>query len=52
MITENEKKSANFLRIVTVLQMLRNNSIITGGEYDKAKKYYQSLTGSDLIILN
>lgn len=50
MITETEKKSANFLRIITVLRSLRNDGTITEKEYLRAKKYYQNLTGADLMI--
>lgn len=50
MVTENNKKNINFIRIIAVLQSLRNGGIINSSEYARAKKYYQKLIGSDIII--
>jgi len=49
-VTETQAKSANFLRIVSVLQKLRDQEKITEKEYLRAKKYYQKLTGADITI--
>lgn len=50
MITETRTKSANYLQIITVLRHLREKGVITEKEYDKAKKYYKTLTGADIVI--
>lgn len=50
MLTEKETKSANFLRIVRMLKMLRDNGKITLKEYNRAKKYYKNLTGADIVV--
>ncbi|MCI6398091.1 MULTISPECIES: hypothetical protein [Oscillospiraceae] len=50
MITMSQTKSANFLFIVAVLKSMRDGAIITPAEYERAKRYYQKLTGSDLVI--
>lgn len=50
MITESQTKSANYLFIVAVLKDMRDSSVITSAEYDRAKRYYQKLTGADLVI--
>ena len=52
MIAEKRTKNANYLRIVSILKMMRDNQTITVKEYDRAKKYYSDLTGADLIIVN
>lgn len=51
MIAEKQTKSVNFLRIVSVLRSLLSNGIITPKEYARAKKYYQNLTGADIIVV-
>ncbi len=51
MIAEKQTKSANFLRIVSVLKRLLADGTITKKEYTRAKKYYQNLTGADIIIV-
>ena len=51
MITETDKKSANYLRIVFVLRALHKNGEISDEEYEKAKRYYKTMTGSDITIL-
>lgn len=50
MLSENQTKSANFLRIVQMLKILREDGAISGEEYRRAKNYYQKLTGADIII--
>ena len=50
MITMSQTKSANYLFIVVVLKSMRNSGAITAAEYERAKRYYQKLTGSDLVI--
>ena len=50
MISEYQKKSANFLCIITVLKELEASSMISQKEYEQAKKYYQQLTGADIIL--
>lgn len=50
MITEKQNKSANYIRIVTVLRNLLGNGAITEKEYNRAKKYYRNLIGADIII--
>ena len=52
MLAEKSEKSANFLRIVCVLQSLLESGIITAKEYSKAKKYYQEMTGADIIVVD
>lgn len=36
--------------IVAVLKSMREGGVITQAEYERAKRYYQKLTGSDLVI--
>lgn len=50
MITENQAKSANFLRIIAVLKELREQQKITEKEYYKAKNFYRALTGADIAV--
>ena len=50
MKTESVTKGANYLRIVSVLRSLRDDGTISQKEYNRAKEYYQKLTGSDLAI--
>ena len=50
MLSEAQSKSANFLRIVSVLRRLRQDGTINAREYDRAKKYYQRLAGADIIL--
>ena len=50
MISENQTKNANYLRIVSILKMMRDNQTITAKEYTRAKKYYGDLIGADIII--
>ena len=51
MLTECQTKSANYLRIIAVLQGLRDTNVISEAEYQKAKQYYKRLTGADIIVL-
>ncbi len=50
MIAQNETKNINYIRIVNILRSLRENGSITEKEYMRAKKYYQKLTGADIIV--
>jgi len=50
MLTEKETKSANFLRIISVLKSMLTDGTITENEYNKAKKYYHNLTGADIVV--
>lgn len=50
MVSERQSKSANFLCIVSVLRDLMAKGVITTKEYSRAKKYYQQLTGADIIL--
>lgn len=51
MIAEKQTKSANLLLIVSVLRSLLADGTISQKEYARAKKYYQNLTGADIIIV-
>lgn len=50
MISQKQLKSSNFVRILFVLKHLRDSGQITVKEYTRAKKYYQRLTGADIVI--
>ena len=50
MVSERQTKSANFLCIISVLKDLMNKGMISPKEYNKAKKYYQQLTGADIVL--
>ena len=50
MVSERQTKSANFLCIVSVLKDLMNKGVISPKEYNRAKKYYQQLTGADIVL--
>lgn len=50
MLAENKTKSANYLRIISMLKLLRDNGEITAKEYNRAKQYYKKLTGADIVI--
>ena len=52
MITACQSSSANFLRIIVILQRLRDQGVITEIEYQRAKQYYKRLTGADIVVLN
>lgn len=52
MIANNKTKNVNFLRLLRILQSLRDDEIITLAEYDRAKKFYKNLTGADIVIAN
>ena len=52
MITACQSKSVSFLRIIVVLQRLRDQGVITEKEYQRAKQYYKQLTGADIVVLN
>lgn len=50
MVAEKQTKSANYLRIVSMLRHLLSNGKITDKEYGRAKKYYKQLTGADIVV--
>lgn len=50
MIVEKQSKCANFLRIVAVLRQLLDAGKIDEKEYRRAKRYYQKMTGADIVI--
>lgn len=50
MLAKNTKQNANFIGIVFVLRSLRDDDLITLKEYNRAKVYYQKLTGADIVI--
>ena len=50
MIAVSQTKIANYLFIVAVLKSLREGGVLTQAEFERAKRYYQKLTGSDLVI--
>lgn len=50
MLSEHQNKNANYLRILMTLRALRQSGDITEKEYRKAKKYYQNLTGADIVL--
>ena len=50
MLSEHQNKNANFLQILMTLRALRQSGDITEKEYRKAKKYYQVLTGADIVL--
>lgn len=52
MMTETQTKSANYLRIMGILKTLLQQNKITQFEYQKAKGYYQRLTGADIVIID
>ncbi len=52
MRSESVMKSANYLRIVSMLRSLLSDGTISQKEYTRAKEYYRKLTGSDLIIVD
>lgn len=50
MVAEKQTKSANYLRIVSMLRHLLDIGKINEQEYGRAKKYYKQLTGADIVI--
>ena len=46
----NQNKDMNYARILEVLRHLRAKTVISEKEYRKAKKYYQKLTGANLVL--
>lgn len=51
-VTENAKKSVNFVRILIVLRRLRDDGIITKQEFENAKNYYRKATGADIYVVD
>ena len=52
MLSETQRKSGNYLCIVSVLKHLRDTGLIDAQQYSRAKTYYKKLTGSDLVIVD
>ena len=50
LLSEHQNKNANYLRILMTLRALRQRGDITEKEYRRAKKYYRTLTGADIIL--
>ena len=50
MLSKHQNKNANYLRILMTLRALLQRGDITEKEYRKAKKYYQNLTGADIVL--
>lgn len=50
MLAEVQTKSANYIRILSVLKALKESGYINEKEYARAKKYYRKLTGADIVI--
>lgn len=52
MLTDVQMKRVNYIRIISVLKTLRGSGQISEKEYFRAKKYYQKLTGADIVIVD
>lgn len=50
MLAEKQTKSANYIRIVSVLKCLRDSGKISLKEYSRAKSFYKKMTGADIVI--
>ncbi len=50
MLSERQNKNANYLRILMALRVLLQRGDITEIEYRRAKKYYRTLTGADIVL--
>lgn len=50
MLTETQSTSIKYIKILSVLRQLAEDGTISKAEYIRAKKYYQKLTGADLVI--
>lgn len=50
MVVESKTKAANFLFILSVLRDLQDRGAITDTEFERAKLFYQNLTGSKIHI--
>ncbi len=50
MLAERTEKNIKYVRIINVLRSLRNSGGITQKEYNRAKLFYQKMTGADIII--
>ncbi len=49
-IAQNRNKNINFVRIIQMLKKLRERGEITEAEYRRARRYYQKMTGADLVV--
>ncbi len=50
MVVESKTKAANFLYILSILRDLQDQGAITDAEFERAKLFYQNLTGSKIYI--
>jgi len=50
MSQEKTKKNAGYLSILQVLRTLRDTGVISVREFDKAREFYSTLTGADLVL--
>lgn len=50
MLAEKQTKSANYLRIISMLKHLLDVGKINKKEYCRAKKYYKQMTGADIVV--
>ena len=50
MLSNKNTKNANFLFIVDMLKDLLTQELITEKEYARAKTYYMTLTGADIVL--
>ena len=50
MLAERTEKNIKYVRIVSVLKSLLGSGGITQKEYNRAKIFYQKMTGADIII--
>ncbi len=50
MLSEHQNKNINFVHIMQMLKSLLQSGAINQEEYTRAKKYYQKVTGADLIV--
>ena len=50
MLAQKTKENINFIGIVLMLRVLRNDQLISVKEYNRAKVYYRKLTGADIVL--
>ncbi len=50
MVSDKAKQNAGYLQIVLLLKNLLRKSIITKEEYERARNYYITMTGADLVL--
>ena len=52
MIPKKLQKDAEYLRIVRILKKLRETEAISDEEYARAKRFYRTLVGTEMIVAN